>query len=240
MTKHIPNTITCLSVFCGSTATYFAFGGELVVAACLIFAAAFLDFFDGLAARLLNAKSAIGKDLDSLADVISFGMAPAAIVFFILQDQAQHLDASPLFSSSLPFLAFFIVVFSALRLAIFNNATDQELEFKGIPVPAHALFWVSVAFIYHAEHSALSFLTHIWAIVFGIFFFCYLLVSKLPMFSLKYQKGEPLQSKAPQLLFLVLALFLLLFFGFQGLSICILLYILVSILRTMQSSSKKA
>ncbi len=126
MTKYIPNTVTLLSSFFGMLATAFAFQGNLHYAGYCILLAAFCDFADGLLARLLNAKSALGADLDSLSDLVSFGVAPAAIayqlVYTILSEQLSFLA----------YTSFLIVPFSALRLAIFNNSTNQTTSFVGV------------------------------------------------------------------------------------------------------------
>ena len=132
--KHIPNTITCLNLISGCIATYWAFQGDYQLALLFIVIGAVFDFFDGMSARLLHVSSDIGKELDSLADDITFGFAPSAIVFSFLSSFHIHL---PL----VPFLAFVIAAFSALRLAKFNLDERQTLGFIGLPTPANALFW---------------------------------------------------------------------------------------------------
>ena len=137
MKKHIPNTITCLNLISGCIATYFAFQGSYMEALLFIVIGAVFDFFDGMTARLLHVSSPIGKELDSLADDITFGFAPSAMVFSFLNSFHIHLPF-------VPFLAFVIAAFSALRLAKFNLDERQALGFIGLPTPANALFWGSL------------------------------------------------------------------------------------------------
>ena len=134
MKKHIPNTITCLNLISGCIATYLAFQNKFEWALLMIVVGAVFDFFDGMVARLLHVSSPIGKELDSLADCITFGFAPSAIVFSYLCTLPSHLPY-------LPFLAFVMAAFSAIRLAKFNLDERQTLGFIGLPTPANALFW---------------------------------------------------------------------------------------------------
>ena len=133
--KHIPNTITCLNLISGCIATYWAFQGDYRMALLFIVIGAVFDFFDGMVARLLHVSSPIGKELDSLADDITFGFAPSAIIFSYLS------QFSILHSQLMPFMAFIMAAFSALRLAKFNLDERQALGFIGLPTPANALFW---------------------------------------------------------------------------------------------------
>lgn len=148
VTKHIPNTITLLNLFSGCVGIVFASIGYFRLAAICIMVSAVLDFFDGMAARALKAYSAIGKDLDSLADVVSFGVLPSFMVFSFL----KKMDDVAMINSvgeGLPFhwlylVVFIMAVFSALRLARFNHDPGQETSFRGLPTPANGLFWASV------------------------------------------------------------------------------------------------
>ena len=134
--KHIPNTITCCNLISGCIATYYAFCAQYQFALLFIIIGAVFDFFDGMSARLLNVSSPIGKELDSLADDITFGFAPSAMIFSYLCTFHMHITV-------LPFLAFVMAAFSALRLAKFNLDERQALGFIGLPTPANALFWGS-------------------------------------------------------------------------------------------------
>ena len=144
MKKHIPNTITCCNLICGCIATGFALKGDFSMAMTFIVMGAVFDFFDGFMARLLHVSSAIGKELDSLADCITFGFAPAAIVSALLR-LAPLPVANETFAMVFPYVAFVIAAFSAIRLAKFNLDERQSTTFYGLPTPANALFWSALA-----------------------------------------------------------------------------------------------
>jgi CDP-diacylglycerol--serine O-phosphatidyltransferase len=141
--KHFPNAITCANLFSGCVGIVLAFKGELVAASYAIFLSAIFDFFDGLASRVLKSFSGIGKDLDSLADVVSFGVLPAVIMYQLFL-QGHQIDNV---STYLNFIAFLIAVFSALRLAKFNTDTRQSENFIGLPTPANAILIASFPII---------------------------------------------------------------------------------------------
>lgn len=141
MKKHIPNSITCCNLISGCIATAFAFGGNIEMALLWIIIGAVFDFFDGMTARLLHVSSPIGKELDSLADDVTFGVAPSTIIFSQLQVMVYPTMLEPL-RDYLPFVAYIMAAFSALRLAKFNLDERQALGFIGLPTPANALFWV--------------------------------------------------------------------------------------------------
>ncbi|OZA56958.1 MAG: CDP-diacylglycerol--serine O-phosphatidyltransferase, partial [Sphingobacteriales bacterium 39-40-5] len=139
MKKHIPNSVTCLNLFSGCLGIVFAFQGNLIWASYAIVIAAVFDFFDGMLARLLKAYSDIGKELDSLADMVSFGVLPSVIIYQLFALSPQ-IDFG---ADWLSFSAFIIAVFSALRLAKFNIDTRQSENFIGLPTPANALLIAS-------------------------------------------------------------------------------------------------
>ena len=143
MKKHIPNSITCCNLISGCIATGLAFGNSIEMALLFIIIGAVFDFFDGMVARLLNVSSPIGKELDSLADVITFGLAPSTIIFSMLHVMSYPVFLEPL-RDYLPYVAFIMAAFSALRLAKFNLDERQALGFIGLPTPANALFWGSL------------------------------------------------------------------------------------------------
>lgn len=225
--KYIPNTITCLNLVSGCIASVMAFEGNLLFALLWIVAAAVFDFFDGLAARALKAYSPMGKELDSLADVVSFGVAPGMILFTSLRIWASSSSVGCL-SEYIPYLAFVVPAFSGLRLAKFNIDERQTTSFIGLPVPAHALLWSSAA--YSLQEWLLS--GQIWVAVVIIAAFCatsYLLVSEIPMFSLKIKSLSWKGNELRYILIIASAL-LIITFGFIGISGAILLYILLSII----------
>ena len=220
MKKHIPNTITCLNLISGCIATYWAFQGDYTLALLFIVIGAVFDFFDGMVARLLHVSSPIGKELDSLADDITFGFAPSAIVFSFLSPLTSHL--SPL----LPYLAFVMAAFSALRLAKFNLDERQALGFIVLPTPANALFWGSLIVGLGNTLATLPYVP--WLILAGTFISCYLLVSEIPMFALKF-KTWGWQGNQVKYLFLLSCIPLLLLLGISGLAAIIAWYIILSV-----------
>lgn len=191
MRKHIPNLITCLNVTSGTCAIFSAVYGHLAEAAFLILLAMVFDFFDGLVARLLHVKSEMGKELDSLADVVSFGVAPAVLAHFLMLDALpeegiRHFAQLPLGMQVMLFCPLVMPAFSAYRLAKFNLDARQAVSFIGMPTPANALFWVTLVFssVYTPEWYGQLF-GSIYALGVSVLILSVLLVSELPMFSLK-------------------------------------------------------
>lgn len=183
--KNIPNALTCGNLFSGCIATTYALGGDPKMALIWIIIGAVFDFFDGMSARLLKVSSPIGKELDSLADDVTFGVAPASIVFWQL-GVVDYPDFLEPLRGYIPFLAFVIAAFSALRLAKFNIDVRQTTTFIGLPTPANALFWGSLV-VYHPawlESDRLSLLL----LVLMIFASSILMVSEIPMFALKFKQ----------------------------------------------------
>ena len=226
MRKHIPNTITCCNLLSGCVAAMFAFEGMYPLAFAFIIAGAVFDFFDGLSARALGVSSPIGKELDSLADVVTFGFAPAAMVFSWLGECADaHLDLWLAFA--VPFAAFLLVAFSALRLAKFNVDERQTSSFIGLPTPANALFWGALVI---GAHDKMVDQPYGWLLIIAlVFLFSWLLVAEIPMFSLKF-KNLSWKSNRTAYTFLLVSLVLLIVLGFTGLSAVIGWYIILSIL----------
>jgi CDP-diacylglycerol--serine O-phosphatidyltransferase len=221
MKKHIPNTITCCNLISGCIATYWAFQGDYRLALLFIVIGAVFDFFDGMTARLLHVSSPIGKELDSLADDITFGFAPSAIVFSFLSPLTTQL------SPYIPYLAFVMAAFSALRLAKFNLDARQALGFIGLPTPANALFWGSLIVGAGQYIAPLPYTAYI--ILIGTFVSCFLLISEIPMFALKF-KSWGWKGNEVKYIFLLTCIPLLLFFGISGLSVIIAWYVVLSIL----------
>ncbi|MBQ6549360.1 MAG: CDP-alcohol phosphatidyltransferase family protein [Prevotella sp.] len=221
MKKHIPNTITCCNLISGCIATYYAFQGDFLMALLFIIIGAVFDFFDGMSARLLGVSSPIGKELDSLADDITFGFAPSAIVFGFLSPLTSHL--SPLIA----FLAFIMAAFSALRLAKFNLDERQALGFIGLPTPANALFWGSL--IVGLQQHDIAFSGMEWVILVGTFISSYLLIAEIPMFALKFKhwgwKGNEIKY-----IFVLSCIPLLLFLGVSGFAAIIAWYVVLSVI----------
>jgi CDP-diacylglycerol--serine O-phosphatidyltransferase len=236
--RHIPNFITCLNLAAGSLAVIFALNGQLTYAVVLILAAALLDFLDGLVARILNAYSPLGKDLDSLADMVSFGLAPGMIMFVLLKYSFMGKDAFP---DSVPDLhplqeliltsSLLIPVFSAIRLAKFNNDTRQFSSFIGLPTPANAIFITSLALIHQYGRCPAfdTFLLSTPSLVMITLLLSYLLVSRIPMFSFKF-KNLGWKDNRIRIIFLLLSAMLIPLFMFYGMAAAIVSYILLSVL----------
>ncbi len=225
ITRHIPNVLTCLNLFSGCVASIMAFEARYEMALLFIIISALFDFLDGLAARALHAYSAIGKDLDSLADDVSFGVAPSLIVFSLFKEMHYPAYMEPL-AGWLPYLAFLLSVFSALRLAKFNNDTRQATSFIGLPVPANALFWASLAAGFHPLLISAKF--HPLYLLLLVCLFSWLLVSEIPMFSLKFKSFSWKDNKI-SFCFLLLSALLLIILQIKGFAAAILCYILISI-----------
>ncbi len=226
-TRYIPNTVTCLNLFSGCIACIMAFESRYEFAFLFIILSAVFDFFDGMLARLLNAHSSIGKDLDSLADDISFGMAPATLVFSFLHEPAlAYPDFMAGFRDLIPYLGFIIAIFSALRLAKFNVDTRQTQSFIGLPVPANALFWGALIVGGNDLLLAHGNVLYILALV---FLFSWLLVSEIPMFSLKFKNLSWKDNKV-SFTFLIVSILLLIILGIGGFSAIIVWYIFLSLL----------
>lgn len=230
MKKHIPNLITCLNLLSGALAIICTLTevGDQWYAVYFIILAAVFDFFDGLAARALGVSSPIGKDLDSLADVISFGLAPAVLLMHALQVGGYSLlAASP---------ALLIAPGAALRLAKFNNDTRQTISFIGLPVPANALFWIGI----YASLPSLALLLEATSLLVLIYLLVgllvFLMLSEIPMFSFKI-KGWSVRSLQPQIILVLTSVCALVFLGLGGLSVAIVAYVLLSILQA--SGSKR-
>ena len=227
MKKHIPNTITSLNLISGCIATYWAFQGDYKMALLFIVIGAVFDFFDGMSARLLHVSSPIGKELDSLADCITFGFAPSAIVFSFLCTFHIHL----LF---LPFLAFIMAAFSALRLAKFNLDERQALGFIGLPTPANALFWGALIVGLGDHIATLPYAVYI--MLTGVMISSWLLVSEIPMFALKFKtwgwKGNEIKY-----IFLITCIPLLLLLGVSGIAAIIAWYIILSVVNNLRTKN---
>ena len=179
-----PNLLTCCNLICGCMATGAAFHGHFMWALLMIVLGAVFDFFDGLSARFFHVSSPIGKELDSLADVVTFGVAPSAMVFQLFGIVQTPAWLQPL-APYLPYTAFLMAAFSALRLAKFNLDDRQQTSFIGLPTPANALFWASLIAAQLPWLASPRF-NAIWLFLFMLAA-CFLLVSELPLFALKFK-----------------------------------------------------
>jgi len=229
MKRHIPNAITCANLFSGCIGIVFAFKGELQTAAYFVILSGIFDFFDGMVARLLDVKSAIGKDLDSLADMVSFGLLPGVVMF-------QLLKTSDYTSEYLPYIAFFITVFSALRLAKFNNDLRQTEDFIGLNTPMNTLFICSLPFIakdYPQVTGSTILLIALIAIT------SFLLVSEIKIFSLKFSDLSWAKNKI-KFIFLILSAALIAVLQFAAIPFILVLYIALSVLHFKGAATNSA
>lgn len=224
--KHIPNTITCCNLISGCIATYYAFCAQYQFALLFIIIGAVFDFFDGMSARLLNVSSPIGKELDSLADDITFGFAPSAMIFSYLCTFHMHITV-------LPFLAFVMAAFSALRLAKFNLDERQALGFIGLPTPANALFWGSLIAGAGSWLATIPYICYI--LLAGVFLSCYLLIAEIPMFALKF-KHWGWKDNEIKYIFILSCIPLLLLLGVSGFAAIIAWYIILSVATTKKTT----
>ena len=234
---NLPNIITCCNLLCGCMAIFYGIQGEVGYASLFIIAGAIFDFFDGMTARALGISGPIGKEIDSLADAVSFGIAPAILAYQIAQGvfgpEANAIDFA---------LAMIMAAFSALRLAKFNCDERQTLSFIGLPTPSNAWFWIGLTFVCRLD-GVHSWLTTLNPEIFGILWLAVilcmscLLISEIPMFSLKLKKGHNgfAENKA-RYIFLGLTAIILVVSSILGLeylaaspALIILIYILLSI-----------
>jgi len=224
--QHLPNAITCANLFSGCIGIVFCFQENLIYAAYAIFLAAIFDFFDGLASRVLQSYSGIGKDLDSLADMVSFGVLPSAILYelFLQAPQINNI------SHYLNFIAFLIPVFSALRLAKFNVDTRQAESFIGLPTPANAILIASFPLIIEQHNNLSVYILNPYGLSVFVLIMCALLVAELPLMSLKF-KNRDFQENIYRYLLLLFSAILILFFKFAAVPVVILFYITLSIIQ---------
>lgn len=227
--KHIPNAITCANLFSGCIGIVYAFSGKLEYAAYFVILSGIFDFFDGMAARLLNVKSAIGKELDSLADMVSFGFLPGVVMFQLFSSASTGLNYP-----YLPYLGFIITVFSALRLAKFNIDTRQNEEFIGLNTPMNTIFIVSLPFIAKDYPEIIGSVPFLAAVV---FINSFLLVSEIQLFSMKLSDTSWSGSKF-KYLFLVIAGIAAFVLQFTAVPFILLLYIAFSLMHFRQSGHR--
>jgi CDP-diacylglycerol--serine O-phosphatidyltransferase len=219
MKKHIPNALTCANLLSGCIGIVFAFKGDLNIAAYAVLVSGIFDFFDGFSARLLKVKSEMGKELDSLADVISFGFLPGVVMFQLITQSNQS-------TAYLPYVAFLITIFSALRLAKFNIDTRQSEDFIGLNTPMNSLFIVSLPFIQQQYPGVLD----STLLLIGItILMSWLLVSEIKIYSLKFGTLNWKDNKV-KYIFLMISAVLIAFLKFAAIPIVLILYISSSFL----------
>lgn len=238
MKKHIPNIITCCNLVCGCIAICAAF--QVTVPQNYFWAVAFIllgavfDFFDGMVARALGVSSPIGRELDSLADVVTFGVAPSAMLFCLFRE-VQYPEVMEPLRGIMPYTAFIMAAFSALRLAKFNVDTRQTSSFIGLPTPANALFWGSLivgqhAFLVSGKFNALF-------LFLFMMLFCFLLVAELSLFALKFKNLSWADNKVKYIFLLgCLPCFMLMETCFAAI---ILWYVVLSMISSLVCSKQQ-
>ena len=225
ITRNIPNSITCCNLISGCIAIAFAYEGKQEWALAFIIIGAVFDFFDGMVARLLHVSSPIGKELDSLADDITFGAAPAMMVFTFLH-QLPYPDWLDGAREYLPYVAFLIAAFSALRLAKFNLDERQATSFIGLPTPANALFWGSLIVgggtrLIHIPYA-------LPVVLVLIVLSCWMLVAEIPLFALKFKQWG-WKGNETKYIFLITCIPLIVWLGMSSLAVIITWYVILSI-----------
>jgi len=237
MKRHLPNLITLLNLACGTVGIVLTLEGQWQVAVYLILAASVFDFLDGFVARMLKAYSNTGKQLDSLADMVSFGILPAVFIYTLFKQLFlnQSADAGKLIDQLqwLVLISVLLVpVFSAIRLARFNAEEDQGAFFYGLPTPAHALFWTGIFWQFMQGGTIFGSAINIffmWAIMLIMAFH---MILPVPMYSLKFEHFR-LRGNLIRYLLLILTVVILVLTGWAGLSLVILVYILLSLLNLL-------
>lgn len=238
ITRHIPNFVTILNLLSGCVAIVFAFDGNLVLASWFIAFAAVFDFLDGTLARLLNARSEVGLQLDSLADVISFGLAPSVIIFQMMQTSFNIPFLYFSGKNMVAFSAFLIAAFSALRLAKFNVDDSQQDSFLGLPTPADALFFASLPVVMMQAdkdglETVLSVLDNFWVLLAATILFSGLMVSNIRLFSLK-MKSLKFRENQIRYIFAGLVVILMVLLKLYALPLVVVLYVLLSFVNNIK------
>lgn len=241
MKKQIPNIITSLNLMCGSIAIIFILSGNLITASFFVFLGIFFDFFDGLAARLLNAQSEVGLQLDSLADIITSGLAPALVMVQLISLSitgdylsVDSLFATPSWNSPLlnytPFVGLLIAIASAYRLAKFNIDDRQTSSFIGLPTPANAILVLSLPLILHFQHNLLNetIILNKWFLISLTILSCVLLNAEIALFALKFKTWD-FKSNVVRYIFIIFTIVSLLILHFLAIPLIILAYILFSL-----------
>jgi CDP-diacylglycerol--serine O-phosphatidyltransferase len=252
MKKHIPNLVTLGNLFCGTIATIFAVQGDFVAAGLFVVIGIFLDFFDGLAARLLNVSGELGKQLDSLADMVTSGVVPGIIMFNLLyQSNFENLDAQfidegvrPSITSNdylfswISYIGLLLTLGACYRLAKFNIDTRQSESFIGLPTPAMSLFVISLPLI--QEYASAQWVQHLitnnYFLILITLLLTYLMNAEIPLFSLKF-KDYSLKNNLVKYLFLFISLLMIVILNFIAIPIIIIFYVFLSVI--LEYSTRK-
>lgn len=244
MKKHIPNFITLLNLFCGSVAVIFAVNGDMITTALFVFLGIFFDFFDGLLARKLNVQSKLGLQLDSLADMVTSGLVPGLVMFYLLSltingysllensnDWGPSMNWVGFKIQTLPFFGLFITLASAYRLAKFNIDSQQDDSFIGLPTPANALLILSLPLIMEFQDNDMmnAIILNKWFLIGVTLLSCYLLNANIKLIALKF-KNWSFKDNVARYLLVILSVVLLVIFQFAAIPLIILCYVIISLL----------
>ena len=217
MLKHLPNLLTLCNLACGCFGTVAVLNGDLSTGSLMIWLGALFDFLDGLSARMLSAYSAIGKDLDSFADLITFCFLPASIFYSLISNNFEI--------EWVAYTGYLLVIFGAIRLAKFNNDDRQSENFYGLPVPASAIFVSAIPFI---EKTDKSYLLSPAILIGIIFFLSFLMLSNVKLMSLKFSDFS-IKTNWERYLLIISSIILLAFLQVLALPVIIILYVVLSI-----------
>lgn len=224
MRKQIPNLLTLLNLFCGCCALVFALQGDFHRVAWLLLISGVADFFDGMTARWLGGGTPIGKELDSLADVVSFGVVPAAFFYFVIRKEGISVTGTG-------FEAFVLALFAAWRLAKFNIDTRQTTHFIGLATPSCTLFVTGLMLMYHNPSDvAHDWIAQAWFLYPVLLILCWLMVSPIPMFGFKIKSFEWKGNETP-FIFVAISALLLGLFREMGLSLIVAVYVVWNVVR---------
>ena len=234
--SHVPNAITLLNLFSGCIALLYAFEQNYLFAFYFVALGIFFDFFDGFFARMFNVSGELGKQLDSLADMVTSGVVPG-LVMYMLMSNSSGADNSG-WIQFFPYLGFIITLGSCVRLARFNLDTRQTNSFIGLPTPANALFILSLPIVLQSSDSLLilELLTDKWVLLGITAFSAYILNAEIPLFSLKI-KNFSFKENTVQIVFLLLAVVFLVVFQEVGVPLIIILYVVMSVLNNRFSKA---
>ena len=228
ISRHIPNFLTSLNLFSGCMALVFVFKGNIPVFSSFVAACLVLDFLDGFAARLLNANSPIGKDLDSLADMVAFGVVPGAILYHLFMISPPLSLTESWWTGFIVYFPFIVTVFSGLRLAKFNNDTRQSTSFLGLPTPAVTIFVTGLALIIQYDRFHLTPLLLNSFLIAGIaMILSFLLVSEIPLFAMKFRSFGWAQNRT-QYILAIISVVVVLTLQFAGIPLLIIFYLILS------------
>ncbi len=238
--KHIPNIVTLGNLFCGTLATIYAVGGHFEMTALFVVLGIFLDFFDGFFARVLKVSGELGKQLDSLADMVTSGVVPGIVLFVLLGNNQQipyEIDSEFKFSMGFPLLGLLITLSACYRLAKFNLDTRQSESFIGLPTPAMSLFIVSLPLV--QMHSDIDFVKDLIGnnyFLIGItILFSFLMNSEFHLFSLKF-KNYGVKENLFKYILILFSIILLITIEYLAVPVIIISYVILSMLKNMKKA----